>query len=176
MQDTGIPSIEIRAMKISFRMLGVVLLLVTFLFLFMYYIKNYSVEFDPQMADRYNPFLSIAWIFLLGLTVITMMLHRPVVRYFTVNSFHHRQMAAFNWSTEKYRQERFDVFRSAKMIGYAICGFPAILSLIGFLISNLLNIVPTIDFHFNFLISPIVTAGFIFLTVPDKQVVDEVVG
>ncbi len=176
MENTGNPTTEIRAMKINFRMLGVVLLLVTFLFVFMFYVKNISVEFDLQMAERYNPFLSIAWIYLLGLSVLSMMIHRPVVRFFTHNNLHTKQMAAVNWSPEKYRKERFDAFQSAKMIGYAVCGVPALLSLLGFLVSNLMNIVPTIDFHFNFLISPIVTAGFIFLTVPDKQIVDEVVG
>jgi len=174
MQSTANLTTEIKSMKITFLALGIFLLLVTGLFYFMFYVQNVSVEYDVRIAEKSDPLLSFLWILLLTLSILSMVFHNTIVNLIAKSSMHSKQISAVNWSIEKYHEERFSSFRFAKLIGYGICEIPAILSLIGFLMSNSISLIQGLDFNYYFLIAPIMTAGFIFLTVPDEQILNEV--
>lgn len=174
MQSTSNLTTEIKSMKITFLALAIFLLLLTGLIYFVFYTQNIGVEYDVRIVEKSDPMLSFLWILLLILSILSMVFHNTIVNLIVKSSMHSKQMAAVNWSVEKYHEERFSSFRFAKLIGYGICEIPAILSLIGFLMSNSIGLIQGLDFNYYFLIAPIMTAGFILFTVPDDQILNEV--
>ncbi len=176
MENTSDLTADIRAMKVVFRAFGTGLLMVTGIFLFLHFKQNIELEYDTKMAEKFEPVLSVGWLVLLVLSSLSILFHQALVRFFTDRTLNTKQMTAVNWSAEKYRDERFAAFRSAKLIGYAVCEAPALLSLIGFFMSSSFGLIQGTDYHFYFLASPVVTAAFMFLSVPDEQMVNEVLG